>query len=74
MLSTLKVYHGASLWYPIMLTQERGEISESKAAELLGMDIVTYRCKKDDAIKAVMHLVENLPSPFRSLMEVLDNE
>jgi hypothetical protein len=38
-MTTLHVARAASLWYPVMLAQERGEISESKGAELLGMSL-----------------------------------
>lgn len=66
------VWHGASLWYPIMLAQEFGEISESKGSELLGMDIITYREHKQKAIQAVKQLVESLPSPMDSLLHVIE--
>lgn len=39
-MNTLIVSRAASLWYPIMLAQERGEISEAKGAELLGMNLL----------------------------------
>lgn len=35
---------------PIMLAQEAEEISEAKAAELIGVDIVTYREHKRETI------------------------
>lgn len=70
-LSTVSVPHAASLWYPVMLAQQAGEISESKAAELLGMNIETYRDKKWTAIKAVMQLVNSLPSPLTSLLDIM---
>lgn len=65
--STLSITHGASLWYPIMLAQEHGTISESKAAELLGMNIQDYREHKYAAIKAVEDFIEALPSGLISL-------
>lgn len=68
-MSTLKLTQLASLVYPIMLTQEAGEISEAKAAELLGFDIVSYREKKREAIQAVLGLVEQLPSPLLLLLD-----
>jgi hypothetical protein len=58
-----------SLVYPIMLAQEAGEISEAKASELIGLDIVTYREKKHEAIKAILVMVESLPSPLILLLE-----
>lgn len=71
MLNSLSLTKGASLWYPIMLAQERGEISESKAAELLGMNLMDYREKKEQAITAVLQLVSELPSPLTSLLEAI---
>jgi hypothetical protein len=68
-LSTLKLTQAASLVYPIMLTQEAEEISEAKAAELLGFDIVSYREKKAEAIQAVIGMVEKLPSPLILLLD-----
>jgi hypothetical protein len=70
-MNSLGVSRAASLWYPIMLAQERGEISESKGAELLGMNIVDYRKHKENAIYAVMRLVSELPSPLTSLVEAI---
>lgn len=70
-MNSLTLSRGASLWYPIMLAQERGEISESKGAELLGMDIITFREHKEQAIQAVMRLVNELPSPLVSLVEAI---
>ena len=71
MASSLHVVHAASLWYPIMLVQERGEISESKAAEMLGMTIENYRDKRETAINIVMQLVTTLPSGLTSLVDIL---
>lgn len=70
-ISTLSVTHAASLWYPIMLAQEAEEISESKAAELLALNVVEYRVRKNAAIAAVVRLVESLPSPLTSLVDIL---
>lgn len=70
-MTTIGVTHAASLWYPVMLAQESGEISESKGAELLGMNILQYRAAKHDAITTVMRLVNELPSPLISLLDVL---
>lgn len=67
-ITSLGITRAASYWYPTMLAEAAGEISESKAAELLGMSIVEYRNRKFDAIEAVKQLIENLPSPFMSLM------
>lgn len=68
-ISTLELSRLASLVYPILLAQEAGEISEAKAAELLGMDIVTMRETKWKAIKAVTEMIESLPSPLILLLE-----
>lgn len=70
-MTTLDVVRAGSLWYPIMLAQEKEEISESKGAELLGMNILEYRTAKENAINAVMRLVKELPSPFTSLLDIL---
>ena len=70
-MNSLGVSRAASLWYPIMLAQESGEISESKGAELLGMSILDYREHKGNAIQAVMRLVDELPSPLISLVEAI---
>jgi hypothetical protein len=51
------VVRAGSLWYPIMLAQLRSEISEEKAAELLGMNLIEYREHMDNAIQAVIRLV-----------------
>lgn len=58
-----------SLVYPIMLTQEAGEISEGKAAELVGLDIVSYREQKQKAIAAILGVIQQLPSPLILLLE-----
>jgi hypothetical protein len=73
-ISTLLVTHAASLWYPIMLTQERGEISEAKAAELLGLAVEDYREKRERAIGIVMQLVNTLPSGLNSLLDVMKDK
>jgi hypothetical protein len=54
-----------------MLAQERGEISEAKGAELLGMSLLDYRERKETAIQAVIRLVSDLPSPLTSLVDIL---
>lgn len=71
MMTTLHVARAASLWYPIMLAQEREEISESKGAELLGMSLLDYRAQKQIATQAVIQLVTDLPSPLTSLVDIL---
>lgn len=71
MISTLLVQHAASLWYPIMLAQVSEEISVAKAAELLGMTIEDYYEHRQRAIRAVMRLVNELPSGLSSLLDVM---
>lgn len=73
-ISSLGITRAASYWYPTMLAQEAGEISESKAAELLGVGLEEYRMVKWKAIEAVLRLINTLPSPFVSLMEVIKNK
>lgn len=70
-MSNRHVLRAASLWYPIMLAQERGELSEAKAAELLGVSVLDYRERKEQAISAVTNLVKSLPSPLLSLLDAL---
>lgn len=73
-ITSLGFTRAASLWYPIMLTQEAGEITESKAAELLGIGIVEYREEKHKVIRAVIDFIDDLPSSFMSLWEVIKNK
>jgi len=73
-ISSLGITRAASYWYPTMLAEAAGEIGESKAAELLGMSIVEYRNRRYDAIEAVMQLIENLPSPLVSIIQVVDHQ
>ena len=70
-ITSLGIARAASYWYPTMLAEAAGEISENKAAELLGMSIVEYRNRRYDAIQAVMGLIYNLPSPTASLMDAI---
>jgi len=58
-----------SLVYPIMLAQEVGELSEAKAAELIGIDIESYREAKAAAVQAIAGMLESLPSPLILLLE-----
>ena len=71
MTTAFGLMQASSLFYPVMLTQERQEISESRAAELLGMSIEKYRDMKEQAIEAVMRLVIDIPSPLASVFDVL---
>lgn len=73
-ITSLGITRAASYWYPTMLAQEAGELSESKAAELLGMGIEEYRTRKYDAIQAVITLIHSLPSPIVSLYQVLKHD
>ena len=68
-LSSLDLCRAASLYYPVILTQMEGEISESRAAELLGMDIVSLREMRIKTVQAVLRLLEELPSPLTLLLE-----
>ena len=68
-MNSVEICRMGALIYPIMLTQEAGEISEAKAAELIGVDIVTYREKKEQAVKAVLQMLDALPSPLNLLLE-----
>lgn len=70
-ITSLLITRAASYWYPTMLAEAAGKIGESKAAELLGMNIEEYRARKDSAINAVMTLIETLPSPLVSLLDIV---
>jgi hypothetical protein len=67
-MSSVQLCRLGSMVYPIMLTQEAGQISEAKAAELIGLDIVTYREQKAKAIQAILTMLEELPSPLILLL------
>lgn len=73
-LTTSDLIKVAGLVYPILLAQEAGEISESKAAELLGKDIVSLREIKLQAIKAIVAMLEQLPSPLSLLLESMKGQ
>ncbi len=73
-ITSLGITRAASYWYPTMLAEAAGEIGESKAAELLGLNIVEYRNRRFDAIQAVLQLIENLPSPLVSIIQVVDHQ
>lgn len=70
-MSTLQISRAASLWYPVMLTEASGEISEAKAAELLSLDIIAYRGHKEAVMMSVMMLVKVSTSPLRSVVEIM---
>lgn len=67
-MSSLELCRLGELVYPIMLAQEAGEVSEGKARELLGMDVLTYRETKQKAIQTIVKMVESLPSPLILLL------
>lgn len=70
-MATTRILQAASLWYPVMLADERGHLSEAKGAELLGVSIENYRNAKENAIAAVLRLVNELPSPLTSVVDIL---
>ncbi len=67
-INLIGIKNAASFWYPTMLAQEACEITESKAAELLGLTIPDYRNRKQEAIQAVLWLTENLPNPITGIL------
>jgi len=73
-ITSLGITRASSFWYPIMVAQEAGKLSESKAAELLGIGFEEYRTAKHQAIRAVLELIDNLPSPMVSLWEVIKSK
>jgi hypothetical protein len=54
-----------------MLAEASGELSEAKAAELLGLNLTAYRGYKELAIKAVMALAHISTSPLLSVVEIM---
>ena len=68
-LTSLNMVRVSQLTYPILMTQMEGEISEAKAAELIGVDIVSLRVLKTQVVKSIMDLLESLPSPLTLLLE-----
>lgn len=68
-LSSLNFIRVSQLTYPILMAQMEGEISEAKAAELIGTDIVSLRMMKSQTIKSIMDMLEQLPSPLSWLLE-----
>lgn len=70
-MATTRILQAASLWYPVMLADERGHLSEAKGAELLGVPIDDYRKAKENAIAVVLRLVSELQSPLTSVVDIL---
>jgi len=70
--SSVDLLRVAQLFYPVIITQMADEISEAKAAELLGMNIETYRETKAGIVAAIMGMIEALPSPLILLLERKD--
>lgn len=68
-MTTLELFRLGQAVYPIMLAQQAGEISESKAVELLGMNHEKYREAKQQTIDAVLKMVTSLPSPLCLLLK-----
>jgi hypothetical protein len=67
-MDTFDIIQVGALIYPIMLTQEVGEISEAKASELLGLKIENYREIKSAAVHSIMGMIQSLPSPIVLLL------
>ena len=65
----MDIFKVAGLFYPIMVAQLMGEISESKASELVGMNIESYRSLKAAIARSVLRLLEELPSPLTLLLD-----
>jgi hypothetical protein len=68
-LTSLNLLRVSQLTYPILMAQMEGEISEAKAGELIGVDIVSLRQMKSQAIKSIMDMLGSLPSPLTLLLE-----
>lgn len=73
-MNSLDLVKYGNLWYPIMLAEEFGEITESKAVELLGITIEEYRDKKWKALQAVRQFIKDLPSPLVSIIDAIKKE
>jgi hypothetical protein len=73
-MSTLRLTQVATLWHPIMLTQASGEITEAKAAELLGLSRLEYRAEKRKIVEAVQKLVTQLASPLSLLLDDMKDQ
>ncbi len=69
--STVNVVRIAALYYPVIITELTGNISESKAAELLARNIEEYRELKSQITQSVMTMIGSLPSPLILLLEDL---
>jgi len=70
-MSSLQLTQVATLWHPIMLTEASGEITEAKAAELLGLSRLEYRAEKRKIVEAVQRLVTQLVSPLSLLADAM---
>lgn len=73
-ITSLGITRAASYWYPTMLAEANGDIGENKAAELLGLNLIEYRTRKQDAIRAVMDLIHALPSPIVAILDVVKHQ
>ena len=71
MIHSLDVVRAGSCWYPVMLAQERGAMSEAKAAQLLGMDLKSYQDHRENTIQAVIRLASELTFPLASILEAI---
>lgn len=62
--NSTSLLEASKLIYPIIVAQQAEEISESKAAELIGVPVETLRNIKANCTKAIAKLVRELPSPL----------
>ena len=68
MISSKQLADVAQLWYPIMITQMMGKITEAKACELLGLGMYEYREEKQLIARIVVDMLQELPSPLGRLL------
>jgi hypothetical protein len=68
-MSTLRLSKLSTLWFPIMLAEQAGEITEMAAVQLLGLKVTQYRKEKRKAINVVSKLATLSTSPLSLLLE-----
>jgi hypothetical protein len=71
--TSLQLVQIADLFYPVIVAQLMGEISEAKAAELVGKNIEDYRWLKTRIARSLMDFLQSLPSPLTSLLELIED-
>lgn len=65
------VVDAAGLWYPIMIAEENGELTESQAAAQLGVTVEQYGTEKTLAETAATDLLTEAPATISGLVSEL---